>query len=74
MLFSDGIGRFAMQHYPKSVRLRHSQEFRQTLDRGLKVVGPLLVVFARERPAVATGRAVAVPAVVARSAVESACA
>ena len=31
--------------YPKTSRVRQGREFRRTLDRGRKTVGPLLVVF-----------------------------
>ena len=35
-----------MPTFPKRCRLRHRLEFRQTLDNGLKVVAPELVLFA----------------------------
>lgn len=46
---------------PKSVRVRHSRDFRRVMDHGMRVSGPLLVVFlaprqdaasSAERPAV----------------------
>ena len=40
-----------MHAFPKSVRLRRNQEIRCTLDQGLKVVGPLMVVFLKPRVA-----------------------
>ena len=40
-----------MHALPKSFRLRHSQDFRRTMDDGLKAVCPLVVLFARPRQA-----------------------
>lgn len=39
-----------MHAFPKSFRLRHSQDFRRTMDDGLKAVCPLVVLFVRPRP------------------------
>lgn len=44
-----------MYAFPKSARLRHNLEFRETLDQGVKSVSSQVVVFARPRRELAKG-------------------